>query len=127
MCDRVAVMDYGKIIALDTPQGLKERLGGDVVSVTGPDSEALARQVQEMFNVETRIENESVEFTVENGGDFVPVLLSRLTVDVQSVGIRQPTLEDVFVSLTGHQIRDASFSEDDKLRSMKKRGFRRMR
>ena len=126
-CDRVAVMDYGKIIALDTPQGLKERLGGDVVSVTGPDSEALARQVQEMFNVETRIENESVEFTVENGGDFVPVLLSRLTVDVQSVGIRQPTLEDVFVSLTGHQIRDASFSEDDKLRSMKKRGFRRMR
>ena len=126
-CDRVAIMDYGKIIALDTPEHLKATLGGDVVSVSGADNEALAREVRESFEVEPHIENEAVEFNVERGGDFVPVLLARLTNPVQSVGIRAPTLEDVFVSLTGHQIRDSSFSEQDKFRSMQKRGFRRMR
>ncbi len=126
-CDRVAIMDYGKIIALDTPEHLKATLGGDVVSVSGADNEALAREVRESFEVEPHIENEAVEFNVERGGDFVPVLLTRLTNPVQSVGIRVPTLEDVFVSLTGHQIRDSSFSEQDKFRSMQKRGFRRMR
>ena len=126
-CDRVAIMDYGKIIALDTPQHLKATLGGDVVSVAGADNEALAREVRESFEVEPRIENEAVEFNVERGGDFVPILLARLTNPVQSVGIRAPTLEDVFVSLTGHQIRDSSFSEQDKFRSMQQRGFRRMR
>ena len=126
-CDRVAIMDYGKIIALDTPEHLKALLGGDVVSVSGADNEALAQEVRESFEVEPRIENEAVEFNVERGGDFIPILLARLTTPVESVGIRAPTLEDVFVSLTGHQIRDASFSEQDKFRSMQQRGMRRMR
>ena len=67
-CDRVAIMDYGKIIALDTPEHLKATLGGDVVSVSGADNEALAREVRESFEVEPHIENEAVEFNVERGG-----------------------------------------------------------
>ena len=126
-CDRVAVMDHGKIVALDTPRRLKARLGGDVVSLAGPDNAALAREVREAFEIEPRLENEAVEFNVERGGDFVPVLLSRLEGQVQSVGIRAPTLEDVFVSLTGHQIRESDASEEDKMRSMRQRGFGRMR
>ena len=121
-CDRVAIMDYGKIIALDTPDRLKARLGGDVVSIAGPDNEALAREVQESFEVEPRIENEAVEFNVEQGGEFLPILLSRLQGEVRSVGIRAPTLEDVFVTMTGHQIREAEASEEDKLRSMRRLG-----
>ena len=126
-CDRVAIMDHGRIIALDAPDRLKARLGGDVVSIAGPDNEALAREVRESFEIEPRMENEAVEFNVENGGDFVPVLLSRLNGEVRSVGIRAPTLEDVFVSLTGHQIREQASSEEDRLRSMQRMGFRRMR
>ncbi len=126
-CDRVAIMDDGKIIALDTPDRLKARLGGDVVSLSGPDNEALAREVRESFEVETRFEDDAVEFNVERGGDFIPVLLSRLESEVSSVGIRAPTLEDVFVSMTGHQIRESGFSEEDKLRAMQRQGFRRMR
>ena len=126
-CDRVAIMDYGKIIALDTPDRLKARLGGDVVSIAGPDNEALAREVRESFEVEPRIENDAVEFNVEQGGEFLPILLARIQGEVRSVGIRAPTLEDVFVSMTGHQIREAQASEEDKLRSMRRRGFGRMR
>ena len=126
-CDRVAIMDYGKIIALDTPDGLKARLGGDVVSIAGPDNEALAREVRESFEVEPRIENDAVEFNVEQGGEFLPILLNRIQGEVLSVGIRAPTLEDVFVTMTGHQIREAEASEEDKLRSMRQRGFGRMR
>ena len=121
-CDRVAIMDYGKIIALDTPDRLKARLGGDVVSIAGPDNEGLAREVRESFEVEPRIENEAVEFNVEQGGEFLPILLNRLQGEVLSVGIRAPTLEDVFVSMTGHQIREAQASEEDKLRSMRRLG-----
>ena len=126
-CDRVAIMDYGKIIALDTPDRLKARLGGDVVSIAGPHNEALAREVRESFEVEPRIENDAVEFNVEQGGEFLPILLARIQGEVRSVGIRAPTLEDVFVSMTGHQIREAQASEEDKLRSMRRRGFGRMR
>ena len=126
-CDRVAIMDYGKIIALDTPERLKARLGGDVVSIAGPDNEALAREVRESFEIDPRFENDAVEFNIERGGDFIPILLSRIEGEVRSVGLRPPTLEDVFVSMTGHQIRQASFSEEDKMRSMQRRGGRRMR
>ena len=124
-CDRVAIMDYGKIIALDTPDRLKARLGGDVVSLAGPDNEALAREVRESFEVEPRLENDAVEFNVERGGDFIPVLLGRLQGEVRSVGLRPPTLEDVFVSMTGHQIRESEASNEDKLRSMQRMGWRR--
>ena len=126
-CDRVAIMDYGKIIALDTPDRLKARLGGDVVSIAGPDNEALAREVRESFEIEPRFENDAVEFNVEQGGEFLPILLNRIEGEVRSVGIRAPTLEDVFVTMTGHQIREAEASEEDKMRSMRQRGFGRMR
>ena len=121
-CDRVAIMDYGKIIALDTPDSLKAQLGGDVVSIAGPDNEILAREVREVFEIEPRLENDAVEFNIDQGGDFIPVLLSRLKGEVRSVGIRAPTLEDVFVSMTGHQIREAEASEEDRLRSMRRLG-----
>ena len=126
-CDRVAIMDHGKIIALDTPDRLKARLGGDVVSIAGPDNEGLAREVRESFEVEPRFENDAVEFNVEQGGEFLPILLNRIEGEVRSVGIRAPTLEDVFVTMTGHQIREAEASEEDKMRSMRQRGFGRMR
>jgi len=124
-CDRVAIMDHGKIVAIDTPERLKARLGGDLVSLSGPDNEALAREVRDSFEIDPRFENNAVEFNIERGGDFIPILLNRIQGEVRSVGIRPPTLEDVFVSMTGHQIREAEASEEDKLRSMHQRGFGR--
>ncbi len=126
-CDRIAIIDAGKIIALDSPAGLKSRMGGDVVTIAGTDNDALARELRDAFDLDTQDTGSALEFTVPDGAQFIPILLSRLTGAVESVSTRRPTLEDVFVSLTGHQIRDSGAGEADRLRTslsrMAGRGF----
>ncbi len=126
-CDRIAIIDHGKIIALDTPSGLKGRLGGDVVTVSGEDNAALASEIQERFHVELRVTEENVEFRVDHGDQFVPQLFSHLSNAIQTVSIRRPTLDDVFVTLTGREIRDEGASEGDQARhALRTRGVRGM-
>jgi ABC-2 type transport system ATP-binding protein len=117
-CDRIAIIDHGNIVALDTPAGLKGRLGGDVISVSAADNEVLAQEIKDRFEVEPRVENGTVEFRIDQGDQFVPLLFSRLTTAVQTVAVRRPTLDDVFVALTGHQIRDSGASEGEQARHM---------
>ena len=116
-CDRIAIIDHGKIIALDTPSGLKARLGGDVITVSGTDNTALAREIQERFEIDPRVTDEDVEFRVDRGDQFVPQLFAQLSNAIQTVSIRRPTLDDVFVTLTGREIRDEGASEGDQARS----------
>jgi ABC-2 type transport system ATP-binding protein len=117
-CDRIAIIDNGQIVALDTPTGLKGRLGGDVVTVSAENNEALAGEIKERFEIDTRPENDGLEFRVEHGDQFVPMLFSRLTTPIQTVSVRRPTLDDVFVELTGHQIRDTGAGEAEQARFM---------
>ncbi|HWO72556.1 MAG TPA: ATP-binding cassette domain-containing protein [Dehalococcoidia bacterium] len=121
-CDRIAIIDHGKIIALDTPSGLKGRLGGDVISVSAADNQRLAAEIRERFEIEPQTENDALTFRVDRGDQFVPLLFSRLETPIQTVSIRRPTLDDVFVALTGHQIRDAAPSEGERLISMMRSG-----
>ena len=115
-CDRIAIIDNGKIIALDTPSGLKGRLGGDVVTVSGEDNPALAAEIKDRFEIEPRVTDEDVEFRVDHGDQFVPQLFAQLSSAIQTVSIRRPTLDDVFVTLTGREIRDEGASEGDQAR-----------
>ena len=117
-CDRIAIIDNGKIIALDTPSGLKARLGGDVVTVSTEDNAAMAREIEEHFGIEPRVTEDDVEFRVDHGDEFVPRLFAQLSHAIQTVSIRRPTLDDVFVTLTGREIRDEGASEGDQARSM---------
>jgi ABC-2 type transport system ATP-binding protein len=117
-CDRIAIIDHGRIIALDTPSGLKARLGGDVVTVSGEDNASLAREIQERFEIEPRVTDEDVEFRVDRGDQFVPQLFGQLSSAIQTVSVRRPTLDDVFVTLTGREIRDEGASEGDQARFM---------
>jgi len=114
-CDRIAIIDHGRIVALDTPSGLKGRLGGDVISVSARDNDALAREIGERFEVEPRLENDRVEFRVDHGDVFLPMLFTRLTTPIETVSVRRPTLDDVFVALTGHQIREQGAGEGERL------------
>ena len=126
-CDRIAIIDHGRIIALDTPSGLKARLGGDVVTVSGEDNAAMAREIQERFGIEPRVTDEDVEFRVDHGDQFVPQLFAQLANTIQTVSIRRPTLDDVFVTLTGREIRDEGASEGDQARNtLRTRGPRGM-
>jgi ABC-2 type transport system ATP-binding protein len=114
-CDRIAIIDHGKIVALDTPAGLKARLGGDVISVSGADNQALAKEISERFQVQPRLENGNVEFRVDHGDVFLPMLFSRLATSIETVSVRRPTLDDVFVALTGHQIREQEAGESERM------------
>jgi ABC-2 type transport system ATP-binding protein len=115
-CDRIAIIDNGQIIALDTPSGLKGRLGGDVITVSAADNQRLGDEIKSVFEIETRKEQDGLEFRVDRGDQFVPTLFSRLTTPIETVSIRRPTLDDVFVELTGHQIRDSGAGEAEQAR-----------
>ena len=127
-CDRVAIMDYGKNHRPGhpgAPQGDAGRRRR--VRIRRGQRSARTRGARIVRGRATHRERSRGVQRSNVAVTSSPVLLARLTNPVQSVGIRAPTLEDVFVSLTGHQIRDSSFSEQDKFRSVQKRGFRRMR
>ncbi len=106
-CGRIAIMDHGEIVALDTPAALKEAVGADRVRITTDDDEAAIRELAERFDLEAGVSEEAVSFYVPEGEAFVPRLFAELGVPIRSVNLSRPTLDDVFMSHTGTTIRDA--------------------
>ncbi len=111
-CDRIAIIDRGQIVALGTPSELKSRVGGDVVTVTTSDSAAAAREIAERFAVTPLADNGSLRIEVPDGAAFLPRLVRELTVPVQTVALSRPSLDDVFLKLTGHAIRTEGSDAD---------------
>jgi ABC-2 type transport system ATP-binding protein len=110
VCDRIAIMDEGQIVALDTPEALKARVGADRVRIQIEDDEAAIAALAERFDVEAQMAEGAVTFFVPGGEQFVPRLFAELGVAIKSVSVSRPTLDDVFMSYTGKTIRDAEES-----------------
>ncbi|MGH9185763.1 MAG: ATP-binding cassette domain-containing protein [Acidimicrobiales bacterium] len=106
-CDRIAIMDAGTIVALDTPQALKDQIGTDRVRLVTVDDEAAAAGIAEKFALDTTIGADGITLHVAGGEAFVPRLLADLGIPVSSVSVTRPTLDDVFMAFTGRTIRDA--------------------
>jgi ABC-2 type transport system ATP-binding protein len=106
-CDRIAIMDHGQIVALDSPEALKAQVGKDRVSIHTEDDEAAIEALQERFDIEATISEGAVTFGVPAGEEFVPRLFAELGIAIRSVNVSRPTLDDVFMSYTGTTIRDA--------------------
>ncbi len=121
-CDRIAIMDYGQLVALDTPDKLKDAFGGDVISIMTEDNEEAIRLLKEQYNVQPSQQNGAVSFTVHHGEEFLPGFVSSFPLHLLSIGLHRPTLEDIFLKLTGHAIRE---QEADSLQHLKI--MRRMR
>jgi ABC-2 type transport system ATP-binding protein len=115
LSDRIAIMDYGKIIALDTSAKLKETLAGDVIVVTGKNLDALSTLVVKELGLEKLAQvNGALEITVRNGKALLPrvvELASQNNIFVESIVLREPNLEDVFLHYTGRMIRADSGRE----------------
>jgi ABC-2 type transport system ATP-binding protein len=111
-CDRIAIMDQGEIVALDSPEALKARVGADRVRIETDDDEAAIEALREQFDVDARIAEGAVMFNVPGGEEFVPRLFADLGMPIHSVSVARPTLDDVFMSYTGTTIRDAEESAD---------------
>jgi ABC-2 type transport system ATP-binding protein len=109
-CDRIAIMDQGEIVALDTPAALKAEVGADRIRIETSDDEAAIAALAERFELEGTRSEGAVAFYVADGAEFVPRLFAELGVPITSVSLSRPTLDDVFMSFTGTTIRDAEES-----------------
>jgi ABC-2 type transport system ATP-binding protein len=106
-CDRIAVIDHGEIVALDTPAGLKAAVGGDLVTIDTPDREAAATELRDRFGLEPVVDDGTISFQVEGGEAFLPDFVRSFGRPIDAIGLRRPTLDDAFLHLTGREIRDA--------------------
>ena len=120
-CDRIAIIDHGQIIALDTPANLKKMIGGDIISLTSMDKEKLKKELEERYKKEIKEEDGVLKIEVTDGQKFLPQLFNDMTTKIDSIELREPTLEDVFLSLTGHQIRKEDASDKDLMRQQARR------
>jgi ABC-2 type transport system ATP-binding protein len=106
-CDRIAIMDQGDIVALDTPAALKAAVGADRVRIQTDDDEAAIALLAERFGVDAQVSEGAVAFYVPAGEEFVPRLFAESGLSIRAVNVSRPTLDDVFMRFTGTTIRDA--------------------
>lgn len=123
-CDRIAVIDHGVIVALDTPERLKDLVGGDVVRLTTSDNAAAAQQIKAHFGVEPRQEQDNLVFEIAGGEGLVPRIVEQVSARIASISVRRPTLDDVFIKLTGREIREEEAGAGQRMRAMMRRRMR---
>jgi ABC-2 type transport system ATP-binding protein len=109
-CDRIAIIDQGTIVAMGTPSALKASVGADAVTVSTNDDATARAELANGLGVEGEVRPEGVRLLVTDGEAFVPRIFEHVTVGINNVNVRRPTLDDVFIKYTGHAIRD---SEND--------------
>ena len=124
-CDRIAIIDHGKIVALDTPDRLKAMVGGDVITLKTPDNDAAAREIMAGFGLEPIVLDGVLRLEVPEGESFIPRLVQGLSVPIQTISLHRPSLDDVFVRLTGRAIRDEEVTGMDRMRAMMRMRQRR--
>jgi ABC-2 type transport system ATP-binding protein len=106
-CDRLAILDRGILLACDTPAAMKARIGGDVITLATDDPQRAGTMLREKLSVEPDQVDATLRLERPNGAEFVPRLIEALPAGmVNSISVGKPTLEDVFVQLTGHRFRD---------------------
>jgi ABC-2 type transport system ATP-binding protein len=116
-CDRIAIIDHGRIVALDRPDQLKEKVGGDVITIQTPDLERAAANLRSRFGLNPHRTDGQIYFEAVEGGHLIPRLVVELGAPIAAITLRQPTLDDVFLKLTGTAIRDQEASDAERMRA----------
>jgi len=115
-CDRIAIIDFGRIVALDTPEALKAAVGTDRIELRTDDDPMAVSALRERFGIDATISEGWLRFQVADGEEFIPRLFAALGVRIRAVSITRPTLDDVFLSYTGRTIRDTEASTEEQFR-----------
>jgi len=102
-CDRLAIMNEGKLMALGTPTELKQEIGGDVILLDTRDPEALAERIRLRFHADAKVLGEQVRLERENGHRFIADVVEAFPGEIEAVSVSKPSLEDVFIRRTGHK------------------------
>ncbi|MBI5741771.1 MAG: ATP-binding cassette domain-containing protein [Nitrospirae bacterium] len=113
VCDQIAIIDNGKIIASGTPEELKKTVGGDVIYIRTSDNLKARLEIEKLFNFEVSEKDNELFLTTPKGDTRIPEIIKAVGEKVLSVRMQRPTLNDVFLRMTGRQIREQDAGADD--------------
>ena len=123
--DRIAIIDHGKLVAIDTPESLKTSVSKDIISVRTGDDDRAAEEIRLRYQIEARRDSNGLTFEIASGEEFLPNFIRELGTQILSVSLRRPSLDDVFLKLTGREMRQEEVS--DGFKAMVRQHGRRMR
>jgi ABC-2 type transport system ATP-binding protein len=109
-CDRVAIIDQGRIVAEGTPEELRAEIGGDVISARSRDATSLGEKIANSLGVEVNVLNDEVRIEHPDGASFVARLAATFPGEIDSVTLAKPTLEDVFIAKTGRRLSEGEIA-----------------
>jgi len=104
--NRIAIIDDGKLIAIDTPEQLKKMVSKDIISVKTGDDDRAAEEIRLRYQIEARRDSDGLTLEVANGEEFLPPFIKEFSTEILSVNLRRPSLDDVFLKLTGREMRE---------------------
>lgn len=116
VCDRIAIIDHGSIISIGSPEELKQMLGGDIVYIKTSDNINAKQEIKNLFGLDVSEKQDELFMTCPIGDTCIPEMIRVLSDKVLSVRIQRPTLNDVFLKLTGKTIREEETSDEDSLK-----------
>jgi ABC-2 type transport system ATP-binding protein len=102
-CDRLAILNEGKVVALGTPDELKHEIGGDVILLDAKDPDSLAERIRARFHLDARVLHGQIRIERENGHRFITDVVEAFPGEIEAISVSKPTLEDVFIHRTGHR------------------------
>ena len=131
LCDRIGIIDYGKIQAIDSPQAMKSALGNEVITFTTTDDEKISELLPKIKEIQfvkeiTTNDNKVTVFS-SKGTEVIPIIFqiaADLTTKIKSISLTQPTLDDVFISYTGRELRDDTENFNKRLEHAKMKRLR---
>jgi ABC-2 type transport system ATP-binding protein len=102
-CDRLAILNEGKVVALGTPDDLKHEIGGDIILLDTKNPDSLAERIRARFDLDAQVLQSQVRIERENGHRFITDLVEAFPGEIEAISVSKPTLEDVFIRRTGHR------------------------
>jgi ABC-2 type transport system ATP-binding protein len=111
-CDRLAILNEGQVVALGVPAELRSQIGGDVILLGAQRPDALAERIEQRFALATTVLDGKVRLERKDGHRFVAQLAEAFPGEIDSISVSKPTLEDVFISRTGHRLWRETPQED---------------
>ncbi|HEX2618774.1 MAG TPA: ATP-binding cassette domain-containing protein, partial [Phototrophicaceae bacterium] len=124
-CDRIAIIERGVIIALDTPNGLRQLVAEDQIEIIVSDPSKARQLIESSFALQPEVDGKTLLLRVTEANRFIPRLLSETAahqLEVESLQVHRASLEDVFIKLTGRKIRDEDGSKDQFKLNMRQMG-----
>ena len=116
VCDRIAIIDNGRIITTGTPDELKKTVGGDVIYIKTSDNKKAKLEIEKLFNADVSEKDGELFFTSLRGDACIPEIIKTIGETVLSVRLQRPTLNDVFLKMTGKEIRELDVSSNDTIK-----------